>query len=111
MTRLDLTLRFIYKVRAWDAAEEQAADIRDRRGTYPRLSLFDIHVMLLLASRGEGAVITAADTHIERRQLMRSAETAKKELNDLAAREYLEQAGHSYCLAEKGIEFLNATVS
>jgi hypothetical protein len=111
MTRLDLTLRFVYKARAWDAASEQAADIRDRRSTYPRLSLFDIHVMLLLASRGEGAVITAADTHIERRQFMRSAKTAKDELDDLAARGYLNRAGRSYRLAEKGIEFINATVS
>jgi hypothetical protein len=111
MTRLDLTLRFVYKARAWDAAEEQAADIRDRRSTHPRLTLFDIHAMLLLASRGEGAVITAADTHIERRQFMRSAETAKKELNDLAAKGYLDRVGNGYRLAGRGIEFLNATVT
>ena len=105
MTRLDLTLRFVYKARAWDAASEQAA-----RTKYSRLSLFDIHAMLLLASRGEGAVITAADTHIERRQFMRSAETAKKELNDLAAKGYLERVGNGYRLAEKGVEFVNSTV-
>ncbi len=106
MTRLDLTLRFVYKARAWDAASEQAA-----RTKYSRLTLFDIHAMLLLASRGEGAVITAADTHIERRQFMRSAETAKAELNSLAAKEYLERVGNGYRLAEKGVEFVNSTVS
>jgi hypothetical protein len=106
MTRLDLTLRFVYKARAWDAASEQAA-----RTKYSRLSLFDIHAMLLLASRGEGAVITAADTHIERRQFMRSAETAKAELNSLAAKGYLERVGNGYRLAEKGVEFVNSTVS
>jgi hypothetical protein len=111
MTRLDLTLRFAYKARAWDAACEQAADFGDRRSRYTRLTLFDIHAMLLLASRGEGAVITAADTHIERRQFMRSAETAKAELNDLAKRGYLEKVGNGYRLAEKGVEFLNITVS
>lgn len=102
MTRLDLTLRFVYKARAWDASAEQEA-----RTKYSRLSLFDIHAMLLLASRG---VITAADTHIERRQFMRSAETAKKELNDLAAKGYLERVGNGYRLAEKGVEFVNSTV-
>ena len=106
MTRLDLTLRFVYKARAWDASAEQEA-----RTKYSRLSLFDIHAMLLLASRGEGAVITAADTHIERRQFMRSAETAKKELNDLAAKDYLERVGNGYRLAAKGVEFANSTVS
>jgi hypothetical protein len=111
MTRLDLTLRFAYKARAWDAASEQAADIRDKRSTYPRLTLFDIHAMLLLASRGEGAVITAADTHIERRQFMRSAETAKAELNSLAAKGYLDRVGNGYRLTERGIEFINSTVS
>ena len=110
MTRLDLTLRFIYKARAWDAAEEQADDRRDGRSRYHRLSLFDIHAMLLLASRGEGAVITAASTHIERRQFMRSAGTAKEELDALAAKGYLNRSGRSYRLAEKGIEFINATV-
>jgi hypothetical protein len=105
MTRLDLTLRFVYKARAWDAASEQAA-----RTKYSRLTLFDIHAMLLMASRGEGAVITAADTHIERRQFMRSAETAKAELNSLAARGYLERVGNGYRLAGKGVEFVNSTV-
>jgi len=56
MTRLDLALRFVYKARAWDSSAEQEA-----RTKYTRLSLFEIHAMLLLASRGEGAVITAAD--------------------------------------------------
>lgn len=106
MTRLDLILRFAYKARAWDAAEEQAS-----RTKHHRLSLFDIYAMLLLASRGEGAVVTAADTHIERRQFMRSAETARIELSNLVARGYLERVNKGYRLAEKGIEFLNSTVS
>jgi hypothetical protein len=105
MTRLDLTFRFVYKARAWDASAEQEA-----RTKYTRLSLFDIHAMLLLASRGEGAVIEAADTHIERRQFMRSAETAKTELNSLAAKGYLERVGNGYRLAGKGVEFINSTV-
>jgi len=106
MTRLDLTLRFVYKARAWDASAEQEA-----RTKYSRLTLFDIHAMLLLASRGEGAVIAAADTHIERRQFMRSSETAKRELNDLAAKGYLDRVGNGYRLAGKGVEFVNSTVS
>jgi hypothetical protein len=105
MTRIELINLFLLKARAWDAQEEQASRTR-----YARLTLFDIHTMIHLAQRGQGATVTAAQTHIERRQFMRSAETAKAELNDLAGRGYLEKVGNAYRLAPKGVEFVNATV-
>jgi hypothetical protein len=111
MTRIELINLFLLKARAWCAQEEQAADIRDKRSRYTRLSVFEIHTMTHLAQRGQGATVTAAQTHIERRQFMRSAETAKKELNDLAERGYLEKVGNAYRLAPKGIEFVNSTIA
>jgi len=109
MTRLDLILRFLYKVRAWDASDEEAhANLKKKWSRYVRLSLFDVHTMLLLASR---EIVTPASTHIGRKEFMRSAETANEDLKALAVKGYVEPHGSGYRLTDEGKRFVNAVIS
>jgi len=98
----------VYKARAWCAASEQAADIGAGRSRYTRLSLFDVHTMLLLASR---EIVTPASTHIGRKEFMRSAETANEDLKALAVKGYVEPNGGGYRLTDEGKRFVNAVIS
>ena len=113
MTRIQLINRFLLKARALDAVEEEAyTDPKTtslRRKAFNHMSIFDIHAMLTIASRGEGGSIDRTDMSIERRQFPKSAEYALANLRALAARGYVaETDGRNFELTETGVRFVNA---
>lgn len=115
MTRLEYITQFILKARALDAVEEEAftdpKNMDKRRKNYSSISVFDIHVLLLLAKRGDGGTITTTDTHLERRQFPKSAESALDNLRALAARGYIRESNKKFSLNETGIRYVNAVIS
>lgn len=102
------------KARAADAVEEEAhtdPKVLGHRKPYINISIFDIHVLLLLACSGDGGSIESADTILERRQFPKSAESALPNLRKLAKRGYIEETeGRKFHLTEEGIRFVNAVM-
>lgn len=113
MTRNELILRFIAKARAWDAAEEEEnVNPKIVKMKHVRLSVFDLHAIMLLAGRGDGGTLTTQDMQLERRQFSQTAATAMQDLRSLASRDYLEEVGDRvFRLSEKGIRLVNAAIS
>jgi hypothetical protein len=114
MTRIQIITLFLHKARAWDAQQEEAqSDPKVTRITrYARLSLFEIHALMVLAGRGEGYTITAGEMQLERRQFQKTAVSATTDLRNLAGRGYInEVADRKFSLTEKGVRFVNAVIS